>query len=180
MSNPNINILLLAGKNIPQEAIEKLSAQKNINLLGVLGSNLNCEEFAGLKLSASLDDFLGQTIDMVINFSAEDNYTNQIKEKLKNSILLNYWENLPEIIDFFIDKTEKLKYHCHLLDFLKKATKKLLTEKWEEIIENIFADLGMLLKVSRVYLFSNEYKDNKLTAVQRYEWVGEGISAQIK
>jgi PAS domain S-box-containing protein len=58
--------------------------------------------------------------------------------------------------------------------FLKKAA------SWEESIEEVLERLGRAAEVSRVYVFENYGgEDGEVWGTQRYEWVAEGVSAQM-
>jgi PAS domain S-box-containing protein len=69
-----------------------------------------------------------------------------------------------------------------ILEAVRFAAERFLGEAggWEESIQEILGRLGEAAKVSRVYIFENySGDDGEVCATQRYEWVAQGVSAQI-
>jgi len=76
---------------------------------------------------------------------------------------------------------EELRYRDAILEVASFAAERFLkAPSWETDIREILARLGTVTGVSRVYVFENRTsEEGALLTTQRYEWVAEGIEAQI-
>ncbi|OPY04781.1 MAG: putative diguanylate cyclase YdaM [Syntrophaceae bacterium PtaB.Bin038] len=76
---------------------------------------------------------------------------------------------------------EQLRYRDAILEVAGFAAERFLkAPSWETDIREILARLGTVTGVSRVYLFENRTSEGGiLLTTQRYEWVAEGIKAEI-
>ncbi len=76
---------------------------------------------------------------------------------------------------------EELRYRDAILEVASFAAERFLkAPSWETDIREILARLGTVTGVSRVYIFENRTsEEGVLLTSQRYEWVSEGIEAEI-
>ena len=76
---------------------------------------------------------------------------------------------------------EELRYRDAILEVASFAAERFLkAPSWETDIREILARLGTVTGVSRVYIFENRTSDEGiLLTSQRYEWVSDGIKAEV-
>jgi PAS domain S-box-containing protein len=89
---------------------------------------------------------------------------------------------LSPTVERGLEETRERRRRDAILKALRFAAERFLGEVggWEESIQEILRRLGEAAKVSRVYIFENySGDDGEVWATQRYEWVAQGISAQI-
>lgn len=76
---------------------------------------------------------------------------------------------------------EELKIREDILNTIAQSAADILkSEEWEEAVNDIIKKIGVITKVSRVYLFEN-HKDSSgvIYSSQKFEWVAENIASQI-
>jgi PAS domain S-box-containing protein len=81
-----------------------------------------------------------------------------------------------------LERTAERQRRDAILKALRFAAERFLGEVggWEVGIQEILGRLGEAAEVSRVYIFENYTGDaGEVCATQRYEWVAQGVSAQI-
>lgn len=90
---------------------------------------------------------------------------------------------LPEGRDITARKQveEALLYRDAILEAVNFAAEQFLKAgSWEQCVEEVLARLGEASKVSRVYIFQNQYReDDTILAVQTYEWVAPHTTSVI-
>jgi PAS domain S-box-containing protein len=101
--------------------------------------------------------------------------------------LYDFQGDLVGAIESIRDVTERkraeedLRYRDTILEVASFAAERFLkAPSWETDIREILARLGTVTGVSRVYIFENRTsEEGVLLTSQRYEWVSDGIEAQI-
>jgi|GEM_PF-405193 len=101
--------------------------------------------------------------------------------------LYDFQGNLVGAIESIRDITERkraeedLRYRDAILEVASFAAERFLkAPSWETDISEILARLGTVTGVSRVYIFENRTsEEGVLLTSQRYEWVSDGIEAQM-
>ncbi|MCK5718370.1 MAG: PAS domain S-box protein [Thiomargarita sp.] len=103
----------------------------------------------------------------------------------------NYLQLLPEVIECQLQRQELIQQKKQnetalhdrdtILEAVSFAAEQFLTCKyWEQSIQEVLTYLGQAATVSRAYIFENYYNEQQeLLANQRYEWVADGINAEI-
>lgn len=76
---------------------------------------------------------------------------------------------------------QNLRRRERILETLRIAAEKLFRgQSFSDAVQEILQDLGQATSIDRVYIFENHTSETgELLASQRYEWVDEGVEAQI-
>lgn len=97
---------------------------------------------------------------------------------------INFTRSISELITLSIEYykrkevEEKIKYKSSILTTLTKISEKIISsQKLDDILPEIMAEIGEVTCVDRVYYFIAN--DEKRTASQKFEWCATGIESQV-
>ena len=102
-----------------------------------------------------------------------------MKDKDSDAIYnVGIFEDITTRVNYYND----LKARDKVLSALSFSTETFLkTLDWQANLNEVLKRLGEALDVSRCYIFQNYYSENgDIFANQKYEWVKEGVSSEIK